>query len=157
MKNFKPSWAQYVNAIKVLAKRLQGPALPSYDAIVGISRGGLVAATILSHMLSTKNKQLPVYSVSISSYRGKKRSRVSTPVGYIPDARRILLVDDIVSSGKTMIAATKYIMQQKAGASVSQRSLTLAAVYVISVEKDRCFYGMVVDDNAWVVFPYEVE
>ena len=148
---YRPTWGQYSSAILLLAAHIKALKV-SYDAIVGVSRGGLVAATILSHILSIKGHQLPVHAVSISTYEGEQRVREGAVVGYIPNVRSVLVVDDIISSGKTVSAVLKYI---RSSLQPRRIRIEVASVYVAQSKQNKYLCGAHIEDNVWVVFPYE--
>ncbi|MCK9369708.1 hypothetical protein M0R04_07350 [Candidatus Dojkabacteria bacterium] len=68
-----------------------------FNVILGIARGGLVPAVILSHLLDT-----PLVSVSYSSKHGKgdnKNHHNTLPLLY---DEHIFLIDEIADSGRTL-------------------------------------------------------
>jgi len=66
--------------------------------------------------------------------------------------KRVLIVDDIVDSGKTMKVTAIQIAQLK------PLSITVAAIYykTHSIIRPNVF-GRVIPDATWVVFPWEVK
>ena len=92
------SWEDYFGLCKGLAV-----AISAYDPeiILGIARGGLYAATLLSHML-----QAEFYAVRITR-RWKDQVVYEAPVWVVkPPAvvrdQRVLIVDEICSGGTTL-------------------------------------------------------
>jgi hypoxanthine phosphoribosyltransferase len=70
----------------------------TYDYIVGIARGGLIPAVILSHYLD-----IPMRSVSWSTFhKDQMREHAYDIAEDIHEGKRILLVDDILDSGRTI-------------------------------------------------------
>lgn len=72
----------------------------TFDAIVGIARGGLT----LTHFLATKLDMRDVYIVNSVSYDNDTKSPKSE-IFNIPNLdkyKKILLVDDIIDSGETI-------------------------------------------------------
>ena len=68
------------------------------DYIVGIARGGLIPAVILSHRL-----ELPMRSVSWSTFhKDQMREHAYDIAEDIAEGKRVLLVDDILDSGRTI-------------------------------------------------------
>lgn len=67
------------------------------DLIVGLSRGGLFPALLLSHKL-----KVPLLPISYSSRKGKGDDKNHDNI--LPDIeeKRILIVDDIADSGHTL-------------------------------------------------------
>ena len=75
--------------------------LPNFDYIIGISRGGLVPAVVLSHCLGT-----PMIPISVSSYQDKVQGKkVFLNAGLLDslplEGKRLLVVDDIWDTGVT--------------------------------------------------------
>jgi uncharacterized protein len=68
------------------------------DYIVGITRGGLLPAVLLSHRLD-----VPMRTVSWSTFhKDQMREHAYDIAEDISEGKRILLVDDILDSGRTM-------------------------------------------------------
>lgn len=118
------------------------------DYIVGISRGGLIPAVIMSHQMG-----LPLVPVQWSTRDHSQRMHNLTIAEDLQRGATILLVDDINDSGKTFLELiedwryTKESFGQLITASVFQR-------YSTSHPSD--FYDVLVTDDSWLVFPYEV-
>jgi hypoxanthine phosphoribosyltransferase len=69
-----------------------------YDYIVGVVRGGSIPAVYLSHRLG-----IPMRSVSWSTFHGDQMRESAMDIADdISDGKSILLVDDILDSGRTM-------------------------------------------------------
>lgn len=71
------------------------------DYIVGLTRGGLLPAVLLSHWL-----KVPCYTLKVSLRDGIDDSEINCwmsedAYGYSADPKRILIVDDINDSGAT--------------------------------------------------------
>jgi xanthine phosphoribosyltransferase len=101
-KMFPVSWDQFHRDSRALAWRLAeaGP----FDAIVCVTRGGLVAAAIVARELDIRL----IETVCIASYEGErgKTQGESSLIKTVADAvrtraRGILIVDDLVDTGKT--------------------------------------------------------
>ena len=68
------------------------------DYIVGITRGGLLPAVLLSHRLD-----VPMRTVSWSTFhKDQMREHAYDIADDISEGKKILLVDDILDSGRTM-------------------------------------------------------
>lgn len=68
-----------------------------FDTVVGISRGGLIASTVLSHRL-----KIPLRVVEWSTRDTGFQYCPEDLYQSIIEGKKILLVDDIVDSGKTI-------------------------------------------------------
>lgn len=85
-------------------------------ALVGIKRRGAVLARRLHGDMQAKWKELPYGEVDISLYRDDYHLRPSNPrvlgteMSFAVDDTSILLVDDVLFSGRTVTAAVKLIL-----------------------------------------------
>lgn len=120
----------------------------SYDYIVGIVRGGSIPATCLSHHLG-----LPMKNVSWSTYHKDQMKETALDVAEdIMDGKKLLIVDDILDSGRTM----KELIQDW-GVDRSQFDL---AVLIWNEGQDIVpdFHGRKIDrkdDSDWITFWWE--
>ena len=77
------------------------------DCIIAISRGGFVPAVYLAHALKIKNI-IPVYIESYTGIHEAKTPELTKKISKedkltIKEAKNILIVDDIIDSGNTLI------------------------------------------------------
>jgi uncharacterized protein len=92
-----------------ISKALWQIPLPNVDCVVGIASGGIVPASLLAHQL-----RLPLYLLTIN-YRAPDNTpqrlvpELLQPVPRLPDNARILLVDDVSVSGKTLQLAKELL------------------------------------------------
>ena len=108
-KGFHISWDQIHRDSRALAWRLdgQGPDDGAWKAVVAITRGGMAPAMIVSRELDIRT----VDTISVKSYHsggGKADQRREAQVLKSPDTALmgdgtgILIIDDLVDSGKTL-------------------------------------------------------
>ena len=109
-KGFHVSWDQIHRDARALAWRLDGKGPGeggSWKAVVGITRGGLVPAMIVSRELDIR----VVDTISVKSYhsgggaadqRSEAQVTKSPQTELMGDGTGILIVDDLVDSGKTL-------------------------------------------------------
>ena len=103
-KGFHISWDQIHRDSRALAWRLDGhgPDNGGWRAVVAITRGGMAPAMIVARELDIRT----VDTISIKSYDHQAQSdaRVlkSPNVGIMGDGTGILIIDDLVDSGKTL-------------------------------------------------------
>ncbi len=137
------SWEDHFGLCKGLAL-----AISAYDPeiILGIARGGVYAATLLSHML-----QAEFYAVRITR-RFKDQVVYDAPVWLVkPPAvvrnRRVLIVDEICGAGKTLSMAKEEVGKLKA------REIRSAVLYAHEQGKDIPEYIGIISDalifNPW--------
>jgi len=116
--------------------------------IVGVSRGGLVPARVLADLLEVP--QLGTLQVEFYVGLGETsaapvlKQHLALPVA----GRRILLVDDITDSGRSLELAKGYLLSQGAA------ELRVAVLYYKprSIVKPD-YYAR--ETQRWVVFPWE--
>ena len=80
------------------------------DAIIALARGGMMGAQLLGYGLDVRNIGL----LRVASY-DDERQRESVSIegdGGMAGARRILIVDDIVDSGKTLQSVKAYLRER---------------------------------------------
>ena len=117
------------------------------DLLVVIARGGWVVGRILSDLLELRN----VAGITIKSYKGigvKKTPKIVQGIEHSLKDKKILLVDDIVDSGDTLMTALKYLREKEPA------DVRTAIPYVKPKAVVRPDYYIKVVDR-WVVFPYE--
>jgi xanthine phosphoribosyltransferase len=103
-KFFPVSWDQFHRDARALAWRLNG--VGPFEAIVCITRGGLVAAAVVARELNIRL----IETVCVSSYHTyTSQGELKVIKGIAPDVvargggggQSILIVDDLVDTGKT--------------------------------------------------------
>ena len=107
---------------------------PETDLVIGIGTGGIVPASIIAFHLNAE------LQVMIVNYRDEKNNpRYEAPVvlqkirGNL-EGKRILLVDDVSVSGKTMNAA----LRQLEGLNVKTVSMKGKADFIVFPEIKEC-------------------
>lgn len=144
MEFHKISWQQYQKDCMKLAYKIKEI---KFDKIVAISRGGLVAARILSDLLS-----IPISHITIESYKNLKKKK-TIAITEVPSSnfrnQTILLIDEIADSGRTLKRAKSYF-----------KNFSVTKIYTLSlIVKSHCkpfpdFWSKKID--AWIIFPYDL-
>ncbi len=100
-KNYPVSWDQFHRDARALAWRLS--AAGPFNAVVAVTRGGLVAAAVVARELGIR----VVETVSVASYDYDKQGDIKV-LKTVSDAvigpdkgRGVLIVDDLVDTGAT--------------------------------------------------------
>ncbi|MCC6614697.1 MAG: phosphoribosyltransferase [Anaerolineae bacterium] len=88
-----------------ISHRLKDLALPEVDYVVGIATGGIVPASLIAHQLDKPLALMRVQHRAEDNTPIYEPPRLVTAPGLPDDAQRILLVDDVCVSGKTMQTA----------------------------------------------------
>jgi len=116
------------------------------DSIVGIIRGGLVPATIISHRLG-----LPLYTINHSSKLGNGDGREIDVIGGLNRkpflGKHPLFIDDIADTGNTLADIKE----------VYSNAQTAVLYYnTNSVVKPDYWEVELPDDAPWIYFPWEM-
>ena len=96
-----------------ISRRLHKVVLPDVTHVVGISRGGVVLASMIAHQL-----QLPLTLIALNYRDDNNAPRHETPrllaeVPMVAAGAHILLVDDVAVSGRTLTAAKSHFPNHK--------------------------------------------
>lgn len=143
------SWSDVERMTRSLGGRLAGER---FDAILGILRGGLVPACLLSQHLGLR----PVLAASVASYEGRARSRArffQFPPARLVRGRRILVVDDIWDSGRTAMAVRSRLEAAGAQPVLAVLHFKPDANHFPGREPDV----FVAATSAWITYPWESE
>ncbi|RLG60036.1 phosphoribosyltransferase [Candidatus Geothermarchaeota archaeon] len=118
------------------------------DVIVGVMRGGWVVAKIVEDLLGVQE----IASLEIKFYKGigEKAERPILTQPLVVDIRdkKVLVVDDVADSGRTLQTATEIVRLHGA------REVKTATLYVKP-------WSIIIPDyysgttTAWIVFPWE--
>jgi xanthine phosphoribosyltransferase len=143
-KAFPVSWDQFHRDARALAWRLNGAG--PFEAIVTVTRGGLVPAAIVARELDLRL----VETICISSYSHIQQGRLKVLKGVAPEltAKRgegILIVDDLVDTGKTA-RVVRELLPSAHFATVYAKPMgrPLVDTFVTEVSQDT-----------WIFFPWD--
>ena len=147
-KGFHVSWDQLHRDARALAWRLdgRGPDNGAWKAVVAITRGGMAPAMIVARELDIRT----VDTISIKSY--DRHSRAEAKVLKFPDLELvgdrtgILIIDDLVDSGKT-IEVVRAKMPKAHYATIYSKPMGRPQVdtYITEVSQDT-----------WIFFPWDM-
>ena len=152
-KGFHVSWDQLHRDARALAWRLQGhgPEDGGWKAVVAITRGGMAPAMIIARELDIRT----VDTISVKSYHsggGKADQRREAQVLKSPDAELvgdgdgILIIDDLVDSGKTLeLVRSLYPKAHVATVYAKPMGNSQVDTYVTEVSQDT-----------WIFFPWDM-
>ncbi|OEO30829.1 xanthine phosphoribosyltransferase [Devosia insulae DS-56] len=147
-KSFPVTWDQFHRDSRALAWRLQ--ALGPFDALVAITRGGLVPAAIVARELNIR----VVESVAVKSYDHQSQSGIKVLKPIAPElletARnggKILIVDDLVDTGAT----ARVVRDMLPGAH-------FATVYAKPKGREMVdTFITEVSQDTWIFFPWDLD
>ena len=147
MPNFRYiSWSEYGNLAEALAEKVRADGR-RYDLVVGIARGGIPVAMVVSDRLEVK-----IDIVNVKSYNdiGKRTApRILSTLVEGVEGKEVLLVDDLVDQGDTLAFLTKYLKDQK------PKSLRTAVMFKKPWSKTEPDYFLEIVSE-WIVFPFEL-
>jgi len=147
-KGFHVSWDQLHRDSRALAWRLdnQGPGDGSWRGVVAITRGGMAPAMIVARELDIRT----VDTISIKSY--DHQAQVSATVLKSPDktlmgdGTGILIVDDLVDSGKTLeLVRQMYPKAHFATVYAKPKGRAMVDTFITEVSQDT-----------WIFFPWDM-
>ena len=147
------SWSSHVEGINALGESILASGWKP-TAILGVSRGGLIPAAMLSYTFDVRLIQ----AVRVQHYDDQNNRLESGPQfveGPQPFAsfdiytERLLIVDDIVDTGETLKLVRNAAYDHA-------DEVKVAALYVRSDQKHSVDWYWKVEDE-WVVFPWAPE
>jgi xanthine phosphoribosyltransferase len=153
-KSFPVSWDQFHRDCRALAWRLadKGPDGKPFDAIVCITRGGLVPAAIVARELSVRL----IETICIASYHEyKTQGELQTLKGIAPSVakigdgkgRGILVIDDLTDTGATARVVHQLLPNAHFAAVYAKpQGAPLIHTFVTEVSQDT-----------WIFFPWDLE
>ena len=146
-KGFHVSWDQLHRDARALAWRLDGT---EWRAVVAVTRGGLVPAMIVARELDIRT----IDTISIRSYKGVGAAAgqgqlevlKSPDADLMRDGEGILVVDDLVDSGRTLeLIRQMYPKAHLATVYAKPKGKPMVASYVTEVSQDT-----------WIFFPWDM-
>jgi xanthine phosphoribosyltransferase len=147
-KGFHVSWDQIHRDSRALAWRLdkQGPDNGAWRAVVAITRGGMAPAMIVARELDIRT----VDTISVKSYSHQSQAQahvIKPPQDTIMgDGTGILIVDDLVDTGKTLELVRKlYPKAHFATVYAKPSGRPMVDTYITEVSQDT-----------WIFFPWDM-
>ena len=142
-KAFPVSWDQLHRDAKALAWRLSagGP----WRSVVAVTRGGLVPAAIVARELEVRL----IDTVCVSSYEHQDRGKLKVlkPVSDDRKGAGILIVDDLVDTGKTARLVREMLPEAHfATVYAKPEGRPLVDTFITEVSQDT-----------WIFFPWDTE
>lgn len=146
------SWEQYDRLIEHLALQLH-QASADFDQIVALSRGGLRVGDLLSRLF-----ECPLVVMAATSYSGdderiQGKLKLGHQLAHTCDqlGPRLLLVDDLVDSGNTLVEASAWLKNQVSPTQLLTGVLWRKAGSAFIPD----FWAMELTENPWIVQPFE--
>ncbi|WP_121061677.1 xanthine phosphoribosyltransferase [Chachezhania antarctica] len=147
-KGFHVSWDQIHRDSRALAWRLDGhgPSEGGWRAVVAITRGGMAPAMIVARELDIRT----VDTISIKSYDNQTQAEAkvlkSPDAELMGDGTGILIVDDLVDSGKTLeVVRRRYPNAHFATVYAKPKGRPQVDTFITEVSQDT-----------WIFFPWDM-
>ena len=148
-KGFHISWDQIHRDARALAWRLEnaGPGENgSWRAVVAITRGGMAPAMIMARELDIRT----VDTISVKSYDHQAQAEAevlkSPDAQLMGDGTGILIVDDLVDSGKTLeLVRQMYPKAHFATVYAKPKGRPMVDTFITEVSQDT-----------WIFFPWDM-
>ncbi len=147
-KGFHVSWDQLHRDARALAWRLdgQGPEDTGWRAIVAITRGGMAPAMIVARELDIR----VIDTISVKSYNKQDRSEAkvikSPDAELMGDGEGILIIDDLVDSGKTLeLVRALYPKAHFGTVYAKPKGRPMVDTFITEVSQDT-----------WIFFPWDM-
>jgi hypoxanthine phosphoribosyltransferase len=143
------TWTQ----IEDLAIRLADRLTSNYDVMLVITRGGMVPACIISERLNLRN----ILVAAVMFYTAQERTLdkpifLQFPADPLLNRRRVLIVDDVWDSGKTIMAVRERVLD--AGGEPETAVLHYKPAHNAYANVQPDFF--VDETDAWIVYPWDV-
>ncbi len=145
----KVSWHDIENICFELARKIENDGYKA-DHIIVILRGGLVPASLLGDLLNIKS----FYFIDIKFYEAISKTSsipriVKTDLDENIKGKRLLLVDDVADTGKTLTVALNMIMEYEPK---EVRVVTLFKKSKTTVIPNYYYANI----DKWIIFPWEI-
>jgi len=146
-KAFPVSWDQFHRDARALAWRLNGAG--PFEAIVTVTRGGLVPAAIVARELEVRL----IETICVASYDHTRQGELKVLKSVAPEVVRkgggggegVLIVDDLVDTGKTA-RVVRDLLPNAHFATVYAKPMGRPLVDTFITE---------VSQDTWIVFPWD--
>ena len=142
-KGFHVSWDQLHRDARALAWRLDGK---DWRAVVAVTRGGLVPAMIVARELEIRT----IDTISVKSYHKQEQGGIKIlkrpDDELMGDGEGILVIDDLVDSGRTLELVRKMYPKAHFGTVYAKpKGKPVVQTYVTEVSQDT-----------WIFFPWDM-
>jgi hypothetical protein len=143
-----PSWDYIYELCVKLADQIKKSGYKP-DLLVALSRGGWIPGRILSDLLDNPTIATIKVEHYLDIYKTMDEPRITQPIPIDVRGKRILLIDDIADSGKSLRLVRDHLLKQGA------KEVRICALY-------RKPWSIVIPEfcaretDAWIWFPHEI-
>ncbi|MFX1449977.1 MAG: phosphoribosyltransferase [Promethearchaeota archaeon] len=143
------NWSKiYFQCLELAKKIKKDKFIP--DLILGLARGGLIVARLLSDFLGVKEigtLQLEYYK---TLEQKKSIPKLINEISCNINEKTILLCDDLVDTGESMVYILNYIRKK------GSRIIKVATLHTKSHSKFTPDY-FIKEVDAWIIYPWELK
>jgi hypoxanthine phosphoribosyltransferase len=142
-----PTWEKIYQLLLNLAQQIQKTRFKP-DVIVGVSRGGWPPARIMSDLLENPELANVKAEFYLSVAETKGEPKITQPVSVSVKDKKVLVVDDVADTGKSLALVREHLKQQGA------TQVKIATIYFKP-------WSIVTPDwyekktSHWIIFPWE--
>jgi len=144
-----PTWNQIYAMLLSQAEKIHQSGFKA-DIDVGITRGGWVPARVLSDLLGIRD----LATLGVEFYLGVAETRnepvLTQRVSAAVNGKKVLLVDDVADTGKSLHLAKAHVLRQGA------TEVRIATLYYKPLSETKPDYYEK-ETRRWVVFPWETK
>lgn len=144
-----PTWNQTYKMLLDIADRIRDGSFKP-DAIIGVSRGGLLPARILSDLLNNANLATVGAELYVGISERKSEPRITQPLSANVKVKSVLVVDEVTDTGRSLKLVREHVKEQ--GATM----VRTATIYCKPWSKMKPDYYEKETDR-WIVFPWELK
>jgi len=141
-----PSWDYFYQLCLELGDKVKKSFDP--EILLGISRGGLIPLRIMSDLF----ENAIVATVKVEFYedvaKTSQEPRMTQPISVDVKNRRVLVIDDVADTGKSLALLVERLEEIGAG------EIKIATVYYKPWSLLRPHY-YIRDTEKWIIFPHE--
>lgn len=145
MEFLRISWEEGANLCEQLVHKTEDYRP---DVLVGVSRGGLVPLRIFSDMRNIR--KIGVLGIQFYNKIGETRGfpEITHDMPINIEGKKVLIIDDVADTGKSLIAAKEYI--DRKGAS----DIRIATLHYKPTSMVKPDY-FIDTTTAWIIYPWE--
>ncbi len=143
-----PTWSQIYDMLLCQARKIS--VKYPVDVVVGVARGGLVPARVLTDLLEAPQCAFVQVEFYLDVAETKSAPTLKQPLTASVSGKKVLLVDDIADSGASLRLAINHLQAQGAA---EVKTATLYYKTQSAVKPD--FYEK--QTQCWVIFPWDTK
>ena len=144
-----PTWSQIFDLLFCQAQKIQNQSYRP-DVVVGIARGGLISARILTDLLETPELEILQMEFYTGINQTHLKPTIKQPLNHSFAGKKTLIVDDIADSGESLKLAQTHLQELFAK---EIKTATLFKKPFSTITPD--FYEK--QTSNWVVFPWDTK